>query len=335
MVYIKRLEDYLKSHSDAQGGRRYLRIPSKIPVLYAFKNRNRYSEYRQSFTTNISTGGLSIEVIGPPSVVLKNLSKLNKTIELKVDIPQKKSLIDFSGKVEWVETLQKDSPGRYLVGISFDTIKPDDRIDILSYSVRLVNRKKMARLALGVLAAGILISGLWAIGATQSKKQVQKKLVISETAREKLKKDIIRLGQMKDGLEQKLELNQIKIISQSKLLESQKKTINEKNQTIKGMSLYLNNSKILLEDIYKEWNIDSRSDFIVFDDLYRKGRQALKDGEYPRAILTLEELIKKYPNSLLGYRLLISALYKEGKKEQADKMFQEYIAKLKEQVIQP
>ncbi|MDD5067312.1 MAG: PilZ domain-containing protein [bacterium] len=330
MIKLIFLKDYLKKYADSKGVRRYLRIPTRIPVLYAFPEKGKRVplDYRQCYTSDISQGGLAVKVIDLPSSVLKKFLQENKDIFVKLDIPGRKGLMELTGKIQWYETLQERAPSRHLIGIRFDMIDPDDRIDLLSYAVRMTNRKKMIRITLTLLILAFLGSGIWGVQTYLLKKEVKKKLVISEKARQKLSLEIRDLDKKRSELTDQLEYNLTKLGEQDRLLKKQQKIIKE-------MSLYLNGSKLLLEDIYKEWNIDTLSDFIVFDDLYRSGQQALKNKEYDQAVRNLQALVKKYPDSLLGYRLLVSALYWSGKKDEADKAFNEYTDKLKAQVIQP
>lgn len=328
MLKFKQLEDYLKRHINIDDARRYLRLPSKIPVLYAFsdKEKKKDMEFRQCHTTNISQGGLAIEVIDAPILIQKKLLRFNKDIFLKIDIPKKEQLIEFTGKIQWYDILQKQMPNRYLIGIKFNNINPDNKIDILSYSLKLIRKKKIARFVVISLCLCVILTGVWAIRANLSKKEVKEKLIVSEDAQRKLRKEVAKLIYRREELERELKKNNNKIIRQNKLLKQLKKIIGER-------SLYLNNSKLLLQDIYKEWNIDSASSFIVFDKLYQDGRKALKEKEYNKAIKLLKELITKYPDSLLGYRILINAYHQSGQIDQENKVFEEYTKKLKKQII--
>lgn len=322
------LRDYLKSHKDPSGVRRYLRLPLRIPVLYSFPERQGGTgpEFRQCYTADISQGGLALNVIDVPSLIRKKLLRQNQEILLKIDLPGHDDLVEFAGTVQWVRAVRSGSPERFQVGVRFSGIEPDDRIDILDCAVRLVNRRRFFRAFFILLIVSLFATGVWAVRSHFTGKEARRRLVVSESSRLKLEREVKLLDRKRSGLERELAKNSGIIARQDEMLERQKKVIGE-------MSLYIDHSKYLLEDIYREWNIDALSDFLVFDRLYQEGQKALREKKYSRAVSSLEELVKKYPDALLGYRLLITALQGEGRKEEANRVFQEYTQKIREQVI--
>ncbi|MBU1078663.1 MAG: PilZ domain-containing protein [Spirochaetes bacterium] len=323
MFKFSHIEDYLKKRLDSAGKREYLRIPSKIPVLYSFGKgkKSGKDEFRQCYTTNISGGGIAITVIDAPSTLSRMFQKMGQKIALKIEIPRKDKLINCMGAIKWCEIMHEKQVLKHEVGIIFNTIDPNDKIDLLSFAVALIRRKVLAKISMIFLIVSVIVTGVWAMQSNLAKKVIHKKFVISKDIGSKLRQDIISLIRKRDKLQEDLEKNE-------QDMERQK-------QLIKERRLYLDNSKYILLDIYKEWNIDTLESLMIFDGLYKKGRKAFKEKNYKSAIGFYEKLIQNYPDTLLGYRLLAQALYSDMQTEKADAVFKKYMEKIKKQVINP
>lgn len=326
MIKFQKLENYIKSQQKEGEHRKYLRLNTRLPVLYGFPIQDEKTEFRQCYTMDISNGGIAINIIEPPPFRIKRFLKLDQPILLKMEIPHQDKVIEFSGKLKWYNTLQVKGLGQYTVGLSFNQISPDDKITLLAYTIKSVNSKKIGQISLTLFIIAFILTGIFAITTEFTKQKTEKKLIISTLTQKKLMEKIKELSDEKNELENEIKNITQSINKQDTLLKQQQKIMNER-------SIVFNNSKYLLTDIYKEWNIDSSSDFLTFDKLYRQAQQSIRDKKYKLAIQSLEELIKKYPNALLGYRLLVLSYYKDGQEEKANEIFNFYTQKIKEEIL--
>ncbi|MBN1897311.1 MAG: PilZ domain-containing protein [Spirochaetes bacterium] len=323
MFQFLKWEHYLKVQAAKGEARKYMRLPAAIPVLYSFSEfRKDTFDFYQSHTLNISSGGIAIDIIEAPLALQQKLLKLKQFLQLKIDIPGKRDLIEFTGKIQWFRKIDRL---HYRIGVSFFKIINNDKIDILSYSLRQIRKKFFFKASLIILILGLFLTGLWGLGSYQTKEKVKKKLIISEAARHDLVNQIEQLIKKRDTIKTQVDKNQ-SLISEQNYMIKKLKDIVDKNQ------IHLKNSEFMLQEIYKEWNYDTRSELILFEQLYKKGKQALDEKKYDQAILLLNDLIKKYPDSLMGYRMLIRAYYRQGDIARAEKVFKKYVHILKKQV---
>jgi len=82
---------------------------------------------------------------------------------------------------------------KHEAGIIFNMIDPNDKIDLLSYAIRLIRRKVLVKAGVIFLLLSVIVTGIWAMQSNLTKKVIRKKLVISKDIGVKLRQDIISL----------------------------------------------------------------------------------------------------------------------------------------------
>lgn len=116
--------------------RRYIRLDSVFPVsfkLLSLDGKEFLSDWLQGFTNNISKVGICLEVnkLNPD---FANLIK-NRQAKLSLDIemPLAKTPVPALASIAWVKELVA-TPGRHLIGLSYDEINPRHNRRIMRYA---------------------------------------------------------------------------------------------------------------------------------------------------------------------------------------------------------
>lgn len=354
------LEEYIKKSTDLIGKRKYRRLPTNVPVLYAFtKEEEKKEDFKQAITTDISAGGLGIEIINPPDIIGNKFLLKDKRIIMEIDIPSEEEMIKFTGIIRWKRVVESKKKIKHLIGIEYEKIDPDDKVSILSYALKVNRRKKMVKLSIIALSILIIASTSWGALTQISKNQVEKELKVSEDARSILEKDIQKLIKTKADLDKQVEENTQRIKEKEDLLtkkENQVKniviTLNEKEKDLKLIKVKLDeqvveiaktNDKLstmkklsaqLEERIYvyivssdqESVFLTSKSNTAIFDnENYKKALTAMKNNKCTDAVKYYRSAIDSFPDSPIGYSGLTRAYNCLGNYTKSKEAFQGYL----------
>jgi len=123
--------------------RRYIRIkPSKaMGVKFSVvpdKKRKRFVKKANTQLTNISGGGMFLELPYLKSDVIESLLSGKNKISLELKVPGYSSTMKILARAVWID--RKESSGRKVcaVGIRFDEINEEDRERLIRYMVDLI-----------------------------------------------------------------------------------------------------------------------------------------------------------------------------------------------------
>jgi len=199
---IGKITDYLRTFKDPTGKRKRLRLPVRIPVLYAFPDLIEKG-FRQGMTVDVSSSGLQIEVLGIPSDIFERLKMLESEIVLKFDMDRKKGFLELKGKIKWLKT--DETQERVYVGIEFiEGISIDTQIELMSFAIHNA-RIKMFKKA-GLVAASFLFIVVAVVAGVlyHNKSIVGKDLNASQRILEKMEKKLQELAAEKMMLEEQI-----------------------------------------------------------------------------------------------------------------------------------
>ena len=289
-----KLEELIKKSADITGKRTYQRLPVNIPVLYGFPDKkNIEGEFRQCSSLDISNGGIAIEIIDPPADLLNNQLVNNNTISLRADLPGQTDLLEFTGIIRWIKEAKTASHSRYIFGVEFVEIDPDHKISLISHAIHLFRRKKIIKFSIITLGVLICIVTGWGISNQISKSKVDKKLVISETARTGLENDIKELSAMKRKLDEELKDSSEKIEKTIQLLEKKEKQMKETEKNLKKIEKTLTDKEDDLEKVRKKMKEQDREMQIVSEKMKtaRKIMSQLEERIYNYIVSSGEELV--------------------------------------------
>ncbi len=186
--------------------RKYVRLDSVFPVQFQLLNLDSslsLSDWIQGFTSDISKGGICLEVNNLRPDLAKLVKSQQVKLSLAIEMPVVKNPVKARAKIAWV----KDIPGqlnRYLIGLTYENIDASENSRILRYAL---TKKFFAPVALTLVVLfgiGLGINAYFNFKLIQGNRALVKQLVDvlqdSKLAREK----ISQITQDKDGLQLKI-----------------------------------------------------------------------------------------------------------------------------------
>lgn len=203
--------------------RQYVRMRTVFPVeLEVFDEAGRKTSPHllQAFTSNVSAGGLCVELKCFQNETEEIFNNPNSRLVLSINPPFSRHPIKAIGKIAWLIKQDKPFPPRYFIGVAYTEIEERSRARIVRYAKRLI---WIPRAAL-VVGLGLLISiGGFAIRDYKLVKE-NKELVqeLFETTKKKsaVSYRLYEMQKKKVFLESALEKSQSKLKSLEQSLAS-------------------------------------------------------------------------------------------------------------------
>lgn len=331
------IEKYLKKSTDIRGKRKYERLPVSIPIVYSFYDPKKKGtpDFRQCSTVDVSSGGVAIEVLNPPEATAKYLNKANQKIIVSVELPKTDDLVEFTGIIKWVKTEKIKNNVRVLAGIEFVEADLEKSLTILSYALSIKRKQKAVKTAVAALAVLLLGVSVWGSQTLLSKKEVEKKLDVSETARENLKKEVSALADKKIEMDALLKANAEKLDLQSKDLVRQLEELKKSREEMeKNAELIADFEEKVYDYVVVSENenvfVGMSSDMSAFqNEDYIKANKALDSKNMSEAVRLFKKYVGEHPKSSLGYSGLARALYRADRDNESKEAFRKYLDLLK------
>lgn len=113
--------------------------------------------------------------------------------------------------------------------------------------------------------------------------------------------------------------------------ESMRQELKAVEQRLAERTAVLESFQAMLDEIAEEWDLQSAKNLrlLVVEPSYTEAKDLLKAGRPAEAAARLQSLRKKYPDSVLLHRVLYRALEQDGRRDEAEKMFREFSARLR------
>lgn len=184
-----------------QDRRRYVRVPSIVPVDYQLLDAGGApldSQVRTGFTRDFSPGGMRVVLSGlPPAVdgeVRADPPRLRITVD--VDLPGRRLRV--SGRIAWSRAADVDAGShRRLVGVELPAVSGEDTAALMSYARRASRRPKLVSIAVASLLVALAISAgliVWLVEGRSAS------LAASATAHEAYLREQQRIAEVTRGL---------------------------------------------------------------------------------------------------------------------------------------
>ena len=109
------------------------------------------------------------------------------------------------------------------------------------------------------------------------------------------------------------------------VISQRSREIDDLSKLLDQKTAFLKSVQEMLGEIGEEWNMGTSERLIILDQSYAEGRDSLLAKDYPKACAAFRSVVKRYPDSLLGYRLLYRSLVLAGEKFEAEQVFTQYM----------
>lgn len=141
--------------------RKYQRFAKKIPIEFVLAELQQSLmpgiDVQKGYTVNVSEGGMCIETPELSESTIKYLNQQHMLLNVNVFVPLSQQPIRLVGSVSWFEKISESSGTRYVIGIKFRSIKPQD----LKVLFRQTNRFWYLVLAIVALTIVFVLSLLY------------------------------------------------------------------------------------------------------------------------------------------------------------------------------
>jgi hypothetical protein len=267
---------WVKKQDLPQERRKYVRLDSVFPVqfrLLSLDGSLSMSDWIQGFTSDISKGGICLEVNNLKPELAKLLKNRQVKLSLEIEMPIVRNPVKAQAKIAWVEDIP-DQPNRYLIGLSYENIDAAQNSRILRYALTKKFFAPVALILIILLGLGFGINAYFNLKLIQGNKALVSKLVNilqdSKIARQKIKeitqdKDVLQLkiqsleqhiqsldkekGKRKEEADKIGELNTLiqKLGQEKSVLEERLINLQRKEEVVNAELLNLEKKKITLE----------------------------------------------------------------------------------------
>ena len=142
-------------HNKREERRRYIRLNTVFPVelrILSLDGKHFLSDWIQGFTNNISRAGICLSVNNFSAEKAALAKGRQVKLSLTIEIPLSRNKVSAMANVVWVDSVVKE-PGRYLIGLAYDSISAADNNRIFRYAL---GRQLIPRLLLLLILALLL-----------------------------------------------------------------------------------------------------------------------------------------------------------------------------------
>ncbi len=186
--------------------RKYIRLRSVFPVEYAMELTSQDSEshWEQGFTFNISRGGIGLSINQIQEDFEQKLKAGNLKLLLKIRIPLFQPPIRAHGKVVWIQENKSHIPTRFLLGVEFTSVDPQDSQRMVEYGRWMLFSTRIANILAFLLLTALVISVLSNLGLRASNKALVNNLVRVQNEESQTQKNLQEVNLEKAELDKRL-----------------------------------------------------------------------------------------------------------------------------------
>lgn len=211
-----------------QGGierRRYIRLTTVFPVefeIVSLDGKETLSEFHQSFTRDVSEGGMCLEINNLKDELAGRLSNKTVKMRLRINVPFSAKPILADADAAWLKKVKEDHPNKFLIGISYRQIADRDKRRIVNFARFMWFKQKAIVAAVAVLSIAIAVAALQISKKEALRMEAEKKLVLVEEERSALSRALGDLKQNRGVLQSKLKIFEEERVDLEKRLEAAK-----------------------------------------------------------------------------------------------------------------
>jgi hypothetical protein len=187
--------------------RRYIRLSTVFPVefeIVSSDGKEVLSEFHQSFTRDVSEGGICLEINNLKDELAGRLNDKTAKMRLQINVPFSAKPIAAEADAAWLKKIKEDHPNKFLIGISYKQIADRDRKRIVNFARFVWFRQKAVVAAVAVLAIAIAFASLEVSKKEALRREAEKKLALVEKERTGLSHALEDLKDNSSALESKL-----------------------------------------------------------------------------------------------------------------------------------
>jgi len=217
-----------EDHPDKEH-RQYIRLDTVFPVQFrieSFDGKRFLSNWIQGFTSNVSKGGICLNVNNLDSDLAKVLKEFKACISLEIDLPVYRKPVVARANVSWIKESANLS-NKYLIGLSYFEINPLLNNRIMRYAR---GRKLFLPIGLSLivlLGLGLLVNGLINIRLVHGNKILVQQLVNNLQDFSIAKRNIAEINKERQDLQQKIYILESRI----RTVEFEKANIDDNGKT--------------------------------------------------------------------------------------------------------
>jgi hypothetical protein len=248
--------------------RRYLRLSTVFPVefeIISLDNREIFCEFHQSFTRDVSEGGMCLEINNLKEELAEKLNRKSAKLRLQINMPFSSKPIEAIAEAAWIKKIKESHPNKYLVGIYYEKISEKERRSIVGHARFLTLRPLFVGAAIILLIAAVAVTRVELVKKEALRKDAEKKLALIESERAKLAQVMEELKASRSGLESKINTFEQERADLEKKIEAARSEAMAKPEEIAGLESELAKSKEKTDALNAELNKvkDSRKELEV------------------------------------------------------------------------
>jgi len=281
--------------------RTYIRLNAVFPVefqLLDVKTGAAIGDIRQGFTRNISKGGICLEFNSAEEGFEKILKERSAKLELFLHIPPGRKEIKATAGIAWYEKTKHERFTRYLVGLTFLDIDPDDRNRIYIHAKRMSLTPKFIAAILLFLVISASFFYISDFKANVKNKKLMEEISRLSAGKAELEKKILTFDWEKVDISGRLLENQKKIKDyelRAKELEKISAELKKKDEMLAGFKKERDASKkILKETLRKKQKLFASAASLSRETMSLKDRIFKLSGERVSAEKDLKEIVSTF-----------------------------------------
>ena len=160
---------HAKNTSRSADQRKYIRLKSIFPVEFRISG-SAGSSWQQGYTCNVSGGGICFETVHLDDAVIRQIGKVDISVEVSMRIPLHRPPVEAKAKIAWfrhpgtlrpIGSLRDGNLPHYMLGLEFTDIAYADCDRMLSQARLLSVSTHVLALAVLVLFLGFVIVGFY------------------------------------------------------------------------------------------------------------------------------------------------------------------------------
>jgi len=193
--------------------RRYIRLDSVFPVqfqLVTLDGESPLSDMMQGFTSNISKGGICLEVNNLSLNLVNLLKNQEAKLFLKIDVPFG-GLMQGSAMVIWVKKVTVNKKNKYLLGLDYDKVNAAQCKKIVRYAWTKKIIIPSLSAAIILLGIGVALNSYTNMRLLRGNKDLVKQLVRILQEFSIAKQEIKYINKEKKNLQLKIEASDLAI----------------------------------------------------------------------------------------------------------------------------
>ena len=290
------IEEFIKKSNSEQGKRNYSRLAVSIPVYYGFplSDEDTVTDFNKCRTLNISSGGLVLDLISPDNSVVDKIQIPRQRVILKIDIPKESKQIKIVSNIVRTDTAKNGSKIKYLTAVQFRELELNDRISLISHSIRQARKKTYYKIGIIFAVLCVVAISTWGVRffltEQPAPEEVTRQEVPFEDINAKALKAKMRIEEIENRFYDEFISSNTEII-----------TIQNTEDTKASMSPY-----------------------------FTKGCDAYKAGDYKKALALFQKISKKNKKSAVVYNFLARTYSKLKKEKESREAFKKYLELVEE-----